>query len=96
MWIHLFAGHVMLCVPYLSLPVASHSSAEVLQGWPPGVPAVVCHMLCWPLGYVTGWVAVVGFVCATAFLHFCRYCSFGSRGEVWYFLGPTFLPFLVL
>ena len=60
----------------LVLLVASHSSAEVLQGWPPGVPAVACHMPCWPLGYVAVWVAMVGFI---ALLR--SYCAVGTA--VW-------------
>ena len=57
-----FAGYTVMCVRALYLLVASNSSAEVLQGWPPGVPAAARHMPCWPLGYVTVWVAMVGFI----------------------------------
>ena len=80
---------------FLVLIFASHGSAEILQGWPPGVPAVVCHMPCWPLGYVTVWVALVGFI---ALLR--SYMSVGTAvlalgvrcGTFW---GSTFSPFLV-
>ena len=57
----IFCWFCMLCVLFLFC-FASRSSAEVLQGWPPGVPAVACHMPCWPLGYVAVWVALMGFV----------------------------------